>query len=274
MLFPPIIPTGYARRGRTMRRGAGDWWDDEGGYEDPSWEDPGGVITDPWDGENPDGNGNGYGGEDWTDNGDGSVTDPDGYLYDIFSGEYLGWESALGDGSWFNPDGQMFDSQGNWLRDDYLVHDEQTDTWYDAITGEWFDSQGRLTEFHPREAPDGTPITDEGNVSDIGEGFFEKVGNLLKNLFGGSGSSQGGGQGGGGSSSFGSAAQSRQSQAEQALAKAQQSGTATTAQLAALQRQLAAAEAAVARSGGGMGSTIMVAAAVGLGVYALTSRRD
>ncbi len=245
--------------------------DEWGNPDDTYWGDDvtppdGGVIID--DGGTPidDGSG-GDGGGVAVDNGDGSYSDEFGDIYNSATGQWLGWESALGDGTWFNPDGQMFDANNNWVRDEYLVHDEQSDTWYDAITGEWYNGQGELTDLHPRDPPDG--VTDiPGTVTDLpndnGGGIFDSIGNALKKLLGGSGSD----------SALGNAAASRASQAQQAMQKAQQTGTATAAQLAALQRQLTAAQAAAAQYGGSGGNTILIASVVGLGVYALTRPRD
>ncbi len=78
----------------------------------------------------------------WTDNGDGSVTDPSGNIYD-WNGNYLGTDN--GDGSWTSGDGQIYDNQNNFIG-------------LDNGDGTWTDVYGTTY------GADGQPITSSGST--------------------------------------------------------------------------------------------------------------
>ncbi len=173
-----------------------------------------------------------------------------------------------GDGSWTGEDGLLYDADGNWIGVDF-----GDGTWSD-IDGNIFDSDN-----NPIGLLDGGTYSDAdlaAMISGDGPGFWAGVGKFFSNLFGGpgSGGAGGGGFGGGGGMSSGqSSAQQKAQQAAQQLAQARAMG-ASPQTLAALQRQLAVAQAALGRTGGAGGQNmILIAAVVGLGVYALTSSR-
>ncbi len=264
-----------------------DYYDEDYGWDDSSTTtDDGygggdtGTTGDTGTDSDVDGS-SGDGGTDPIYYDDGSVMYPDsGEIYDS-SGELIGSDSGFGDGSWYNLDGALFNADNQWVPDIFFVQDSTTGQWYDTLTGTYYDDDGKVSELQPRDPPDtavdtgGNTVTDlptnvpGGDGSNTG-GFLDKLGNALKGLFGG-----GGGAGSSsGNSQANQAAQQRQQQAQNALQKAQQSGTATPAMITALQKQLAAAQSVLAATSGGMTKTILVAGLVGLGVYAVTRRRD
>ncbi len=255
--------------------------DDGGGVaEDTSWTDEFGMI---WE------NGEVIG----FDNGDGSWTAADGSIFGE-NDELIGWET--GNGNWLGLDGVLYDSENNPIDlhgagetpqnfDGTFEFDETTGLYFDSLTGAWFAVGADGNAVFVSDNING-PSFDEMaaaqgilNGSDLTpqRGFLDTVGNFLGKLFGGSGGGGGSfGGGGGGSSGGGSSsqqAQQRQQQAQQQLAQAQQSG-ASAQQIAQLRQQLALAQAAARGSGGlTLQQTILIAAGVGLGVYALTSSR-
>jgi hypothetical protein len=158
------------------------------------------------------------------------------------NGEVVGMD--LGDGTWANLDGEIFDQAGNSLG--FL------DLYF---SGKSFD------ELAPGITPD----------SGTGGGFLSGIGDFFKNLFGGSGGGSGG-AGGAMGSAMGQLS-SKAQQAAQNLSNAQQQG-ASTQTLQALQRQLYMAQQALTRMQGGGISPLLIAGAVGLGVYFLAKSRD
>ncbi len=182
-----------------------------------------------------------------TDEGD-MITDPN------FTGDQDYFDN--GDGTWTGADGLIYDDQLNWIGIDY------GDGTWSNLSGEVFDANGNSLGF-----------LDFGDLN-TGGGFWDGVSNFFSSLFGGksSGGTTGGGGGGFGGTAGQRQAQQRAQQLSQQLAQARAAG-ATQAQIAALQRQYAIAAAAAGGSGGLDMKTILIAAGVGLGVYALVSSR-
>ncbi len=247
-------------------------YDDDGNYI--GWGDEGGDV----------GTGDVEPGE-WTDNEDGSYTDADGQIFDVFTGELLGWENE--DGSWFDVWGNYYDADGNpsgepsaeLSVDETFVFDPATGLYYDEILGAWYMETGdggfALSDLQPRDLPGGE-TSDPGTLPtdlDTSPGFFEKVGNFFAGLFGGAASGAPSGGGSFGGMSGGGAAQARENQAQQKLNQAQQSG-ANPQQIAQLQQQLALARAAANSVSGGVDTkTILFVSLAAAGVYVLTRPR-
>jgi hypothetical protein len=260
-------------------------WDDEYGYdypeeepwvpveelpaeEIPSWyQDDNGTI---WDNGVPIGQ----------DNGDGSWSDFTGNIYDD-QDNWIGIEGP--NGTWVDGLGTVYNADNEPIGDFGFAYDPESGLYFDAISRAWYaeDPQG---DFHlVGENPEGLTFEEAaaaqgimlGTDLETDPGFFEKVGNFLSKIFGGSstGGQGGGGNfggGGGSSSQQQQAAQQRAQTAQQQLAQAQQSG-ANAQQLAALQQKLALANAALAKvESGGTMKTILIAGGTALGVYALT----
>lgn len=228
------------------------WW------EEPPPDDGGGVATeDPWEG--------------WTDNGDGSYTNPyTGEIQDE-SGQFVGYEN--GDGTWTDTNGNVFNADGSDYTvtfDESFVLDPQSGLWYDKISGTWWNEDGtQETVFVPRDPPGG-PV-EPGSAEDLGngtlpgdKGFFDNVGDFFKKLFTGDSASP----------AASNALQGRVNDAQQKVQQAQQQG-ASQQQLQQLQRQLQLAQAAQKTTQlSDTTKMILIAGAVGLGVYVLTQRRQ
>lgn len=240
------------------------------------WEDYGGDYSDP-----------GSTVVDWFDNGDGSWTNlADGTIWE--NDQVIGYD--FGDGTWMDLDGNIRGADNQLLPgfDASFEYDEASGFWFDTLTGAWINEAGEVVSFggdapsFPDSLPGG-PDTSGDYTPNQGGGFWQSVGDFLGKIFGGGSGAPGGGGGGfGGGGSFGGGssgaqqqAQQRAQQAAQQLARAQQQG-ASAQQIAQLQQQLALSQAVLSRMGGSnVGQTILIAAAVGVGVYALaTSRRD
>lgn len=239
----------------------------------------------------------GTGVSDWTDNGDGSLTDPQGNIFDL-EGNWLGYENA--DGTWTDSNGNVFDANGNPA--DYSTN-TVTDVPEVSVPSNWIDNQnGTVTDPGTGDiwGIDGTYL---GNTADAGLGggnvtldpdefgdVYTVNGKWIGNLFGlsapgspnatsargpgqgtpggaySSGGSLGGGQGGQGGQQT---AQQLAQQLKQMLGAAQNSGGSFNQQ-AAIANALRNVQA---KSSSSSGLLIAGLAAAALGAVVLLRRK-
>ncbi len=142
--------------------------------------------------------------DDWTDNGDGSVSSPDGQIYD-YDGNWIGSENA--NGTWTDANGQNFTADNRPINDGgYFQNDDGSFT--SIYTGETIQGGGNIGEAattepvtmadgsvnYPNgdvENPDGTWTFADGTTydplagkDDSDPGFWNSLSNSLKSIFG------------------------------------------------------------------------------------------
>ncbi len=231
----------------------------------------------------------------WTDNGDGTLTDPQGNIYDD-SGNYLGYENA--DGTWTDPNGNVFDANNNPVGiDTGNIVSDATDV---TVPPNWIDNQnGTVTDPTTGDVwgIDGSYL---GNTADAGLGggnvaldpdefgdVYTVNGKWVGNLFGlpapgspNATSARGAGQGtaGGAYSSGGSlgGGQSGQQSAQQLAQQLKQMLTAAKTSGASFNQQAAIASAlrnVQTNAAGSSSTSLIVALAVALGAVALMRDR-
>jgi len=206
-----------------------------------------------------------YGNTWWSD---GTMTDTEGYVWE--NGVNIGYD--YGDGTWQDNDGYVYDDYNN------VIAWGDPNEWYTGGSGGGGDDSiytlpvynvGTDIGYTNEEIADMIPTgTGEENS---GGGFWSSVGGFLSSIFGGSSGGGGGGGGGGmvssGGGGGGGAQQPNAQQLQQQLAQAYRDG-ASAATIATLQAQLRET------SQPSMLQPILIAGAVGLGVYVLASSRQ